>query len=31
MEARKKVTLGYILEKKAKGEKLSRTALRAAS
>lgn len=27
MEARKKVTLGYILEKKAKGEKLSRTAL----
>ena len=27
MEARKKVTLGYILEKKAKGEKLARTAL----
>ena len=25
MEARKKVTLGYILEKKAKGEKLART------
>ena len=27
MEARKKVTLSYILEKKANGEKLSRTAL----
>ena len=27
MEARKKVTLGYIQEKKANGEKLSRTAL----
>ena len=27
MEPRKKVTLSYILEKKAKGEKLSRTAL----
>ena len=27
MEARKKVTLSYILEKKAKGEKLARTAL----
>ena len=27
MEARKKVTLNYILEKKAKGEKLARTAL----
>lgn len=27
MEARKKVTLSYILEKKANGEKLARTAL----
>lgn len=27
MEARKKVTLSYILEKKAKGEKMARTAL----